>query len=266
MKAKFFLQMMFLLCMGCLFSPKALANVLLTWGFLQSPCIKGCSCAGSTPGSVWKWRYASTGELAGRSSGFRNTIYESPTCYFPVGISSFLSRMSLGDLIPSNAETCCFSSSLRKTESLEAITMLSTCSVISFWFYLCFSFPQVLPPLPVAAQSCAPLSSTLRMGPCVLSSLTFASPEWSMWGFRPAIFWIVSLVNSWRAQSKEFLCILQGNFWKEESKLCLSPKTLPHKRVCDQKQHLIMFIFHKSPPSGVLLVPQFLFPKVFLAL
>lgn len=138
MKAKFFLQVMFLLCVGLIFSTKALANVLLTWGFLQSPCIEGCSCAWSTPGSVWKWRCASTGEPAGRSSGFRNTIYESPTWFFPIGISSFLSRMSPGDLIPSNAETCCFSSSLRKTESLEAITVLSTSSVISFWFYLCF--------------------------------------------------------------------------------------------------------------------------------
>lgn len=157
MKAKFFLQMMFLLCMGRLFSPKALANVLLTWGFLQSPCIKGCSCAGSTPGSVWKWRYASTGELAGRSSGFRNTIYESPTCYFPVGISSFLSRMSLGDLIPSNAETCCFSSSLRKNREPwghhYAVHLFSYFLLVLFVFFLPTSLAPTSCSCPVLCSS-----------------------------------------------------------------------------------------------------------------
>lgn len=47
MKAKFFLQMMILLCVGLTVSTKALAKVLLTWGFLKSLCIEGCSCAGS---------------------------------------------------------------------------------------------------------------------------------------------------------------------------------------------------------------------------
>lgn len=35
------------LCVRLAVSTKALANVLLTWGFLQSLCIEGCSCAGS---------------------------------------------------------------------------------------------------------------------------------------------------------------------------------------------------------------------------
>lgn len=46
-EAKFFLQVMFLLCVGLIFPTKPLANVLLTWGFLQSPSIKECSCVGS---------------------------------------------------------------------------------------------------------------------------------------------------------------------------------------------------------------------------
>lgn len=78
------------------------------------------------------------------------------------------------------------------------------CAVYLFSYFplvlLVFSFPQgSCPHFLVAAQSCAPLISTLRMRPCVLSSLTFVSPEWGMWVFRLAIFWIVSLVNSWRA-------------------------------------------------------------------
>lgn len=50
MTAKFFLQMMILLCVGLTVSTKALAKVLLTWGSsegLKSLCIEGCSCAGS---------------------------------------------------------------------------------------------------------------------------------------------------------------------------------------------------------------------------
>ena len=134
----------------------------------------------------WKWRCASgLAEPAGRSSGFRNALYESKTSSFPLGNLIFTSRPLPGDLpMPSNTESCCFSSSLSETESLRPSLCCILAHLLSSILISVFLPTRDLHPLLVAAQFCSlsqlPVNHCQDRAiffPCIPSSIMVASSD-----------------------------------------------------------------------------------------
>lgn len=156
MKANFFLQVMFLLCVGLIFSTKALANMLLTWGFLQSPCIEGCSCAGSA--SVVEMKMCIHRWSSREEQWIQKCSLWKPNMLFSCWDIQFSKQDVTWWSYPEQYwDLLLFIFPQKNREPWGhhfAVHLFS-------YFYLVlfvFSFPQILPPLPVAAQSCASLT------------------------------------------------------------------------------------------------------------